>query len=330
MTSGRGARVGFTLVEILVTVALLSFIVLGLLSMFLQTQRAFRTSMTQVDVLEAGRSVTDLLARELEQITPSQLTNTVNFYAQLSPFFSPPLMQGLPGNPVGASGQVSRTNIVQNFFFLTQNNQNWIGTGYAVMPLYNQAGVGALYRFTTNVNRATIGQLLASFQVALVRDLQNLTNGRPATNFQRVADGVVHARLRTFAPDGFPIVATKPPTNGQFRIIGTNGLPAFNALNFPLYTNVHNTLFIRNGAIPDVVDCSFVSNAVPAYVEFELGILEPPVLERYKSIGSSSPALQGIQRQFLSNHVAQVHLFRQRIAVRNVDFKAYPVLKSYQ
>jgi hypothetical protein len=30
-----------------------------------------------------------------------------------------------------------------------------------------------------------------------------------------------------------------------------------------------------------------------------------------------------LQRQFLSNHVAQVHIFRQRVSVPNVDLNAY-------
>src|SRR5437899_453189 len=46
-TSGFGLRPvpspGFSLIEIMVTVGLLSFIILGLLVMFNQTQRAFRT-----------------------------------------------------------------------------------------------------------------------------------------------------------------------------------------------------------------------------------------------------------------------------------------------
>jgi hypothetical protein len=41
----------FSLIEIMVTVGLLTFIILGLLLMFNQTQRAFRTGMTQTDVL---------------------------------------------------------------------------------------------------------------------------------------------------------------------------------------------------------------------------------------------------------------------------------------
>src|SRR5260370_29875183 len=55
----------FSLVEILVTMALLSVIVLGLLAMFHQTQRAFTQSLMQVDVLEAGRAATDVMTREV-------------------------------------------------------------------------------------------------------------------------------------------------------------------------------------------------------------------------------------------------------------------------
>src|SRR5947207_12610645 len=53
---------GFSLIEIMVTVSLLTFIILGLLLMFNQTQRAFRTGMTQTDVLEAGRATMDMLS----------------------------------------------------------------------------------------------------------------------------------------------------------------------------------------------------------------------------------------------------------------------------
>ena len=70
---------GFSLVEILVVVGLLSIIILGLVAMFSQTQRAFRLGLTQVDVLESGRAVTDMMTRELSQMTPSRASNAVNF-----------------------------------------------------------------------------------------------------------------------------------------------------------------------------------------------------------------------------------------------------------
>jgi hypothetical protein len=57
---------------------------------------------------------------------------------------------------------------------------------------------------------------------------------------------------------------------------------------------------------------------VPAYIELELGILEPRALERFRGLGVGQP-----QYEYLSNRVAQVHLFRQRIPIRNVDFAAY-------
>ena len=70
----RGQR-GFSLVEILMTVALLSVIILGLVAMFDQTRRAFTSSMTQVDVLEGGRAATALIASDLEQLTPCYASN---------------------------------------------------------------------------------------------------------------------------------------------------------------------------------------------------------------------------------------------------------------
>src|SRR4051812_38323136 len=49
-------RRGFSLIEILVVVALLSVIILGLVAMFHQTQKALLSTTTQVDFLEAGRA----------------------------------------------------------------------------------------------------------------------------------------------------------------------------------------------------------------------------------------------------------------------------------
>src|SRR5258708_5631572 len=82
--SPRSIR-AFSLVEILVTMALLSVIVLGLLAMFHQTQRAFTQSLMQVDVLEAGRAATDLISHEVEQMTPAYASNGINFFAALAP-----------------------------------------------------------------------------------------------------------------------------------------------------------------------------------------------------------------------------------------------------
>jgi type II secretory pathway pseudopilin PulG len=315
----RGARPSpvvqraFSLIEILVTVALLSFIIVGLLAMFTQVQRAFRGSMKQTDVLEAGRAVIDMLARELAEMTPSQGLNTRNFsaeippppapplnlpFAEVSPSVEGPLYQALPGQPSpGASGL--RTNIIQKVFFLTQENLVWRGTGYEVLADYANAGIGTLYRFATNRTKYDASLAVGDF-----------ANAHP-TNLSRIADGIVHFRVRAFATNGFPVTPCFA-TNACFR---TN-------VNFLTGVVLKSTAayWDPDPVIQDQPKYYFLSNAVPAYLELELGILEPQVLERYRGIGAANPAAQ---RAYLSNHVASVHLFRQRIPIRNVDFSAY-------
>jgi hypothetical protein len=61
---------------------------------------------------------------------------------------------------------------------------------------------------------------------------------------------------------------------------------------------------------------------VPASLELELGVLEPELVARYRSIGSENAL---VQLQFLSNHVSQVHLFRQRIPGAQRRFFCLPM-----
>jgi hypothetical protein len=278
--------------------------------MFHQTQKAFRSSMTQVDVLESGRSMTDLIARELEQMVPSQFSYTnnannlnnpsINFFAFVSPDFAQPLLQELPGNAA------PRINVVQTMFLLSKVNQDWIGTGYQVRPDYLNAGLGTLYRFSTNVPKARARGLSQAFLNALP------PLGVAPTNLNRVADGVVHFRVIAFDTNGVPIVVSNNrlafPWSINRTLIGiTNSFGSYDSLN-----NQNNYYFL--------------SNAVPASLELEIGFLEPHLVDKYRAISggqSNVPALEAAQRLFLSNHVANVHLFRQRIPIRNVDFRAY-------
>src|SRR5216684_7047424 len=80
---GNCSDCGFTLIELLVAVTLMSFIVLGLLAMLTTTQRAFRGSLNQTDVEESGRIATEMIVRELQQMTPSQAPGTTNFSVEL-------------------------------------------------------------------------------------------------------------------------------------------------------------------------------------------------------------------------------------------------------
>src|SRR5439155_15805599 len=226
---------------------------------------------------------------------------TTNFFAELSRSFAMPLLQGLPGTtnqgPPGTQDQ--RTNVVDRVFFLTQNNQNWTGIGYLVWPDYTNAGVGTLYRFSTNHNNYTATNLSGEFLRA------------PLSSMNRVSDGVVHFRLRAFGTNGYPITWASFSSNAYTAVFRPD---AYVNPQVPFVRNtLANTPLV---GVPDMVDYYFLSNALPAYVELELGILEPRILERFKAIGTNNVIGQ---RNYLSNHVAQVHLFRQRVPIRTVD-----------
>jgi hypothetical protein len=116
----------------------------------------------------------------------------------------------------------------------------------------------------------------------------------PLTNHSRLLDGVVHLRVRAFDRSG--------------------------SLITPFHTNSIFSFTYRDPVwMPDQSAYFATSNVVPAFVELELGILEQQVLQRFKGLATVQA-----QRQYLSNNAARVHVFRHRVAVRNVDFSAYP------
>ncbi len=303
----RDQRGAFSLVEILVTVGLLAFIVLGLLAMFNQTQRAFRSSITQNDVLESGRAVMEMITRELQQMRPSQCPDfyngavryrATNFLVEPCPYLTNVLTQEL----VGSAFQ--RTNLVQQFFFLSKVNQDWIGTGYTVVADSPGASVGSLYRFyMTNYSRT--GPMTASYF------FENPLAGTTS----RILDGVVHLRVKAYANSGDVV------TYNTFT--ATNGFGMARYHPPKSYAVVANTFVYTSGYDTEQMAAYFLSNAVPAYLEVELGILEPRIVQHYRAIGNSTPALQQQQRDYLFNHSGQVHLFRQRVPIINVDTLAY-------
>ncbi len=265
----------------MVAVSLLLVIMLGLLAMFTQTQKAFRAGMTQVDVQEGGRAGADTISRELEQIVPAYTVAT-NFYEVTNSCSSQPLPPF-----TGAA----RLNVLEDLFFLTRQNQTWSGIGYHVALV--GPGVGTLYRFigATNIYQDP-APLWRAFAAAAA-------NPNPAAGMSRFVDGVVHFKVRAYDRNGVWIVAA------HTNFFSTNVL--------------WSTAAVWQPGLQEVSLCQFTSNAVPAFVELELGILEDPALERFKALPSATA-----RQNFLQAHPGQVHLFRRRVAIRNVDPSAYP------
>jgi hypothetical protein len=299
------------MVEILVTMVLLSLIVLALMTVFNSTQKAFRASLTQTDFLESGRLAMGLITSDLEGMAPSSepvntnnsfwfvpsndpynTNNNVNFFAAATSFASPPspLYQSL----IGANNPgTMRMNVLESFFSLSRQNingsPNWVGTGYLVSTNSADGALYPLYRFyqTTNVNANPAG---------LFNSFNNQLNSGAWTNWSHLMDGVVALTAHAYDPNGFPMTNTVDLYGGQFITNQNTGffLPVWGETGFYMY-----------------------SNTVPASVEVELGVLEDAVLRRAEGLSGAA------QTNYLSEHAGQVHLFRQRVLIRNVDPTAY-------
>jgi len=265
-TVRAGSRAAFSVVEILVAVSIMTLIVFGLYKMFDQTQKALRGNITQSDVLESGRAALDLISREMEQMTPSGITFGTNYHSRVAFLPEEPLAQ-----VINAAGEV-RTNILTDVFFLSKNGNQVTGTGYRVLSASN--GVGSLARFSLTLHTSLVNQS------NLVRAFLNA----PLTNFQRIADGVVHFRVSAYDETGHIVRAANVPNQMV-------AVPDFRARS-------ESTV-------------SFMDQSVPAYVELELGYLEAPVADQAKSLPNRTVA-----RQFLEKQAGKIHLFRHRIPVR--------------
>lgn len=271
---------GFSLVEILVVVALLSLIVLALMAVFSSTQDAFRASVTQTDVLEGGRAAMDMIATDLKLVAPADAnrsTGLPNFYAVVTNGFT----QFLPASTT------LRDSAMQDVFFLQLENQTWAGIGYFIRtnstftyPAATGMGSwGSLYRFQTNARSPL------NFKIAF----DGARHGLSTPAVSKVMDGVLGFRVRAYDTNGFWITS--------------------NTNNIAVTTNLY---------WGEMLFCAFYSNAVPASVEVELATLEDRARQRIESLPTTI-----LQTNYLAHHAGQVHIFRQRIAIPNVDPAAY-------
>jgi hypothetical protein len=289
----RAASDAFTLIEIMVVVVLLSLIILGLLLMFDQTEKAFRAGTAQTDQLEAGRMFNDFLTRDVEQIVPTGQSNTVNFWAQIPNY--QPLRQILPPGS-------TRTSLLQDVYFVSRQNQTMSAVAYFVRTNPGIGGnpdlAGTLYRYQTNIPAGVFN----SNPHWAFDSVFTATNGTNASGpVSKMLDGVVEFRIHCYDTNGYLL----------------NGESAINY--YSNYVNFQDWQIPGGGTTSNDMQLYIFSNNIePAYVEVQLGVLEPAVLKRYKSIPSAIA-----RSNFLANHAGNVQLFRQRIPIRNVDPSAY-------
>ena len=313
------AQFGFSMVELLVAMTLLSLIVLALMAVFNSTQRAFRASVTQTSILEGGRAAVDMITTDLRGMVPSDGVSNyvynagngtyglgaVNFFAVTNncqylpnlPYLGympyEPLSQSLPGT------SVQRNNQLEYFFILGRENTKWTGVGYVVnsgssSPLY------PLYRYYSEMN-------ISGNPYTLLTNFLGTIYYAHWTNMSHVVDGVVHMTVDAYDANGYQMTNTYQ-FHGTLQTVNRNICFTFPPLS-----------------LGSQVGFAFYTNAVPAAVELQLGLLEDRTLQRAESLGISgvAPNNNAAQWSYLQNQSGHVQLFRQRVTIPNVDPSAY-------
>ena len=325
--SGRSRRQrAFSLLEILLVVSIMTVIVYALYTMFDHTQRALRGNTTQVDVQEAARATMDLISRDVEQCAASGLYENNSLGTNVFALVSFPINKAsdaLTQELSFASAPRWRTNVLMDLFLLTRPGNYWTSIGYFIASPTNPAvavagdGIGSLYRLsptslgltnppTMRLSVATISNWVSQFN--------NQYNSR--TNAGPVADGIVHFRLQAYDPLGYLMFYDYPRFYGYNRVYAgynvTNLLGSDRDRLWPIWPRnvVLRMDQLRDNSSLDQTEFCFLNNALPAYIELELGVLEPQAWDKVKALPTPE-----LKRQYLLKHAGQVHLFRKRIPI---------------
>jgi prepilin-type N-terminal cleavage/methylation domain-containing protein len=305
-------RGGFTVIELMVSVAIMGVIVFALYSVFSHTQKALRAAETESDISEKSRAVVEMMTRELEQAQPTMRAIRVGNPANGRWIQEVNIMGGMEYPPrIQKSDRpeiMSRTNFIDNIFFYNRHTNSWIGIGYRVADYHN--GVGSLERFETNIfGYKPLSNGISNAFISLA-----LTN----INYHHVADGVVHLAFIPYDQNGYRLGCdTTNRDAGNYLILrqDSKGQP-IQAYSDTINTNFATVVLSQGfiGAPPEYQTLfAFKSNAMPAYVEMEFGLLEPETLNQYYTmLQDQNPNATN----FLARQISKVHLFRKRIPIR--------------
>ncbi len=302
---------GFTVTELMVAISLMGVIIFALTAVFNQTQKALRRTEIQNDISEKGRSVLELVTRELEQVVATNFRRETNFYVALTQI---PVVYTNRNDPKSL-----HTNVLNEVFLQTRSVNQWAGIGFRVVdPMTGgpaRDGIGSLERFTPDPVR--IFPIDNYFSRLFVNSLTATNNPAYRTNFHHIAQGVVHFQIKVLDLDGRRLGWDTTNINTGYPLVR---LDSKGALMKPALINtasniVDAPILVRQvfpGGSPET-SFAFRSNALPAFLEFELGIIDPETFRNYLTMRTDRNPNAGA---FALNRLGKVQLFRQLIPIR--------------
>lgn len=291
----------FSLVEMMVAVAVSSVIVFALYAVFNQTQKAFRAGAQQVDVLEGGRAAMDMIVADIEQMVAFNIPDVTNYYAMFPPTVR---VVGITED----TAQKTVTNVLREVFFANQQNHEYEFIGYRFAPDPLNEPVAKLLRFTSRVRTTEILSQdnvrtngFDEFALTPSEDILNPQTRLPYPkykNFDAILDNVVHFRLIPYTRDGYRWtreLAEEDPYRDK-------------------YNPQDGVVFLQDFSQPDYPPGTFATyvfkyQSLPAFVDIELGVLDPKVAETLRGMPSE------LAEDYLNRQVDSIHLFRKRVAI---------------
>ena len=184
------SRSGVTVLELLVAMTMVSFIILVLYQMFDRTQAQMRNAIKQVDQLESGRAMMDIIYRDMTRMIAPPEPGLVSF--EIDGDYSAGGLEMAYNTP----SNIFYTNKMEALFFNAYDPDatptNWSGLGYRVAHFADASlpptnGFGSLYRYETNASRFTRDFRDQFFQAAV------------SNHVHKIAENIVHFRVNFYA-----------------------------------------------------------------------------------------------------------------------------------
>jgi hypothetical protein len=257
----------FSVLEIMVAVALLAVIIVGLLAMFYQVQRAFRAGTSQVDVMEGGRAAISIIAREMQEVATMGVPDATNLVIV-------PSYPRILTSQTLSSGDVQQ-DFLQDFCFIQRRNDEWTGVAYRFTNAFT--GVGTLIRYSWSWASDSNPLWLADTNRMMSRDVCSWPPNR-YDGASQLLDGVVHFQVEAYDADGV-LYRTYSDTT---------------PLDEP---------YLHRDKGKDVY--AFLSTNLPAYLDIELRVLEPATLAKFRARAQTDldNATNYLARQIGHTHV---------------------------
>ena len=155
--------------------------------------------------------------------------------------------------------------------------------------------MATLYRFVTNRFSETLPQNHSDMLYDLSTDIC-LSSPDNDFRYHRVLDGVVTLKIVAYDTNGL-IYFDNNPASLPNATANIGGLLVTNANLHVIYPGFFG----------------FRSDALPAYLDIELAVLEPSALAKFRAREEIGPAQA---TEYLARQIGKTHVFRQRVAIR--------------